>query len=39
MDTERGVLNTGSCWEVLREGQHRVGRLGRDNMGRNARYR
>ena len=29
----------GSVAGVLREGQWEVGRLGRDNMGRNARYR
>ena len=41
MDTEKGASHAGVCW---REGGSRgetvgVGRLGKDNMGRNARYR
>ena len=49
--TDRRVLNnentwtkgrehhTGVCWGGLGVGQQEVGRFGRDNMGRNARYR
>ena len=36
---ERGASHTGVCWGELGEGQQGVRRLGRDNMGSNARYR
>ena len=34
-----GSITTGVCWRGIGEGQWWVGRLGRDDMGRNARYR
>ena len=37
MDTGRGVLNTGVYWGEKGRAS-RVGELGRDSLGRNARY-
>ena len=39
MYTGRGASHTEVCWEVLGEVQQGIGRLGKDNMGRNAIYR
>ena len=36
---EESIMHWGLLWGGLREGQQRVGRLERDNMGRNTRYR